>query len=155
MKRLAIFIVALLFLFVSCQNKETKIESLSGEAERVMAALGGKERFIVADEDFVISNFETAGESFGATVCLLREGVGEFGLFLLPDAKSAANFLVLVQKYLANEGDAIRSLAALYPAEELEKRLATYDKALVGKKGTLVYYFALPEEEAEIAIAAL
>ena len=155
MKRAMFLLLALVALLVSCQKETPHVTSLEGEAERVMASIGGKERFLVADEDFVTSNFATTVTPLSATVCFLREGAGEFGLFLLPDGKSAAAQLLVVEAYLQTEGEALRSLAALYPTGELEARLSLYEKALVGKKGALVYYFALPTAEAERAIAAL
>ncbi len=155
MKKLCWGLFALLLLFGGCKRvaSDGNTSVLSG-VERVESVLGGKERFSMADEAFVGTNFDL--DTLGDYVVLFESdgGYGEVGLFTVKEGDTAS-FERAVRDYLSREEEAIRSLAALYPAEELQARLACYEEALVGREGTLVYYFALPREQAQRAKTAL
>ena len=66
-----------------------------------------------------------------------------------------SGFKESLRDYLRNEQEALSSLAELYPAEELEERLALYENATVGSEGMLVYYFVLDKKETQKALEAL
>ena len=57
-----------------------------------------------------------------------------------PDESKDDNLLDQIKNYIKAESEQVKTLAALYPAEELEARLARYEKATIGSKGKLVYY---------------
>lgn len=155
MKKLCwVFFIPLL-IFSGCTGRTSNenIEVLSG-VERVQAALGGKERFSEADNAFVTTHFD-ADALLDHVVLFESDGAyGELGVLHAKKGEEAT-LERAVRAYLSREAQAIRSLASLYPAEELEARLACYEQALVGREGALVYYFALPREEAERAKGAL
>ena len=140
-----------------CACRKTKdTPDLPGTLARVQGALGGEEAFIAADEDFIATNF-------GEPAYLSQSRVGfdaggatrEIGLFLLDDPAKTAEFEERVRAYLTREAEALASLAALYPAGELENRLALYKNAAVGSKGAMVYYFVLDQKDTRKALAAL
>ena len=123
---------------------------------RVQEALGGEETFIAADDDFVATNFGEPAHLSQSRVCFDAGGAArEIGLFLLDDPAEAAGFEKKIRAYLETEAEALASLAALYPAGELENRLALYKNAAVGSRGALVYYFVLDHNDAQKALAAL
>ncbi len=152
MKRVMFLMLALSLLLFGCRSKLTDGKSeVMSDAVQIQDVLGGKERFDVADEDFVATSFEDRVFEESA-VYFVRDGFGEFGAFLLPSAAEAAAFEGTVRTYLAREAEAIRSLAALYPAEELEARLACFEGASILRRGAAVYYFALPREDISLAM---
>ncbi len=152
MKQMLFLVLIISLLLVGCRGKVADGKSeIASDVTEIQEVLGGKERFDAADEDFVATSFEDrAFEERG--VYFMRDGFGEFGAFLLPSAAEAAAFEGTVRAYLAREAEAIRSLAALYPAEELEARLACFDEASVVRRGAAVYYFALPREDTSRAM---
>ena len=155
MKRVLFLMLACSLLLCGCKDgiKDGKSE-VASDVARIWEVLGGKDQFEEADADFIATSFEdrTYRERI---VCFRREGFGEFGAFLLPSAAEAVAFEGSVKRYLSREAEAIRSLASLYPAEELEERLACYDEAKVLRRGAAVYYVALPRAEADRAMQAV
>ena len=154
MRKFCWMLLAILLLLGGCKGKEAvgKSEALMG-VERVQSVLGGKERFVVADEAFVEGNFDVDSLAFHTVLFESDGSYGELGVFSAKEGKAAA-LEVAVRAYLAREAEAIRTLASLYPADELEARLSCYEKAIVGREGELVYYFALPYEQAQRAFSA-
>lgn len=148
MKRTLIVLLLISLLLVGCSEKTADGKSeVESDVARIQDVLGGNARFEKADEDFIATSFED--RSFEEQhVCFVRDGFGEFGVFLLPSAAEAAAFEGTVRGYLDREAEAIRSLAALYPAEELQERLSCFEDAKILRHGAAVYYFALPREEA-------
>lgn len=119
-------------------------------------ALGGEDGFLLADEDFISSNLGEQEFLSEARICLGNDGkTREIGLFLLTDRRRAQELMAALRVYLQSEYEALSSLAALYPAEELEERLSLYQNATVGSEGMLVYYFVLDPEDTERALFAL
>ena len=155
MRRICFVMLALLLFLGGCKGNtpREKVEVMTG-VERVQSVLGGKERFAVADEAFVTANFDP--DSLAQhTVLFESDGAyGELGIFSAKDGKAVA-LEQAVRAYLAREAEAIRSLASLYPADELQARISCYEEAIVGREGEIVYYFALPREQAQRALAAL
>ena len=154
MKRMIFFLLGISLLLVGCSGKVTDGKSeVTSNVAQIQEVLGGKERFEAADEDFIATSFEERAYEERA-VYFERDGFGEFGVFVLPSTAEAAAFEKTVQSYLAREAEAIRSLAALYPADELEERLYCFENAGVVRRGSAVYYFALSREEQTRAMRA-
>lgn len=156
MKRFLLCILPLLLLLGGCHRApQAAVDTLEERVERIEGALG-KERFLQADEDFIETNLQEAHCMENGAIYLADQGdFGEWGVFQLKDASDAARFKQSLRSYLDEEYEAIRSLAELYPAEELEQRLAIYRDAVIGGKGAFVYYFALGKRQNADAIAAL
>ncbi len=148
-------LLALLLLLGGCTREARSDEAeLEASAAKVLESLGGKERFLRADDDFTEMNF-SADYIEERAVYLAEDGIGEWGLFSLRDTAQSRACREMLADYLENERAAIESLAALYPADELQERLALYQNAQVGADGALVWYFALPASESNLALRAL
>ncbi len=155
MKKILIFALIVLLTFGGCKRAELPVtRSFAQEVARVEEALGGAERFLVADADFSATNFGAEYITERA-VCFSQDGIGEWGLFLLSDTAHANECKAMLRDYLNTEKEAIESLAALYPADELQERLALYKNAAVGSDGTLVWYFALDKDARTLAEQAI
>lgn len=156
MKKWTAFLLSLALLLPSCHRTEAAVGSLDILATRVQNAVSSKEDFVIADADFTSDHF---GEPSFLQESIVALGNGEktreFGLFRLKDRTKAAQLKASVQEYLKNEQEALLSLSALYPTEELQTRLSLYQNATVGSEGMLVYYFVLDKKETELAIEAL
>ena len=150
------FLVLFLF-FPSCHRAAaSEAGELSEVLLRVQNALGGKELFITADSDFVETNLGNPDYLEDAVVCLGENGEArEFGVFHLRDRRKASELKETLRGYLKSEAEMLSSLASLYPAEELETRLALYNNATVGGEGMLVWYFVLNDSDTEKALGAL
>ena len=156
MKRVFCLLISLSLFFCACQGKTESASSLLSAATRVQNALGGKESFYEADEDFIADNFGELPYVQEAKVFLgCGEKMQEFGIFRLTDRQKASELKMILKDYLATEKEALTSLSALYPAEELSARLAAYEGAHVGSEGMLVYYFVLECAQAKVALEAL
>jgi hypothetical protein len=146
----------LLLLLAGCQRTSAADIPLSDAMHRVQGALGGAAGFTLADEDFAALNF---GEIEGVEAAMICFDSGndtrEIGVFRLNDRRLAGKAKEKIEKYLKTEENALASLAHLYPAEELERRLSLYKNATVGSEGMLLYYFVLEPKDAQKALAAL
>ena len=150
MRRALLFLCTLLLLLTGCQKREaTAPISLEEEATRVVQRLG-PERFTMTDADFTTINFDAEYIEQSA-IYLARNGIGEWGVFLLDDPAHAKQCKALIRSYLDNERASIESLAALYPAKELQERLSLYKDATVDSEGALVWYFALSAQDRALA----
>ncbi len=128
-----------LLLFCSCAQDggDTDIPS-AVSAVRASYADGA---LVQADADLVTTNFGALDFVDVAEVWLTENGDGtEFGFFHLTDTRRAGELQARIRDYLANERQAVESLAALYPAEELQARLDRFTHAKVGQAGAVVYY---------------
>ena len=157
MRRVTLFLLTLFLLFPSCQRASAVNNgSLADALLRVQNVLGGAQNFVTTDEDFTQTNFGTPAYLDEGVVCFGEgEKTQEIGIFLLRDRSKAKEFKGLLQQYLQREAEALSSLAALYPAEELEKRLSLYENATVGSEGMLVWYFVLEGADTQKALDAL
>ena len=138
MKKLILFIVLSACLLLSaCAAKDLPVtENLE---ERIKQAVDIP--FVRADEDFGQTNFDGLSGVKSWRVYLSEENNGtEYGFFVMESNDDVARMQELIRAYIDSEYEQVRSLAALYPAEELEARLSRYEKATVGAKGKLVYY---------------
>ena len=155
-KRIFCLLICLSLFFCACQGEKESTSSLSGAVRRVQNALGGKENFYEADEDFIADNFGELPYVQEAKVFLgSGEMTQEFGIFRLTDRQKASELKMILKDYLSAEKEALTSLSALYPAEELSARLSAYEEAHVGSEGMLVYYFVLERTQAKMALEAL
>lgn len=157
MRRVAVFLLALLLLLPSCHSASAvEIGEIEHALLRVQNALGGKDRFIVADSDFAETNLGNPEYLKEGVICFGDDDeTREIGIFRLEDRRKAAEFKQTLRDYLQSEAQALSSLAALYPAEELEARLKLYENASVGSEGMLVWYFVLDDTDKEKALGAL
>lgn len=133
-------LLSLCLLFSACATQPKELD-LQAAAQRTMESYEAN-AFVRADEDFVATNFGTPEYLEEAAVYYTQNGDGtEFGFFRLSDAKYTAEMERLIRDYLASERESVEALAALYPAEELQARLARFDSVTVGAVGNTVYYF--------------
>lgn len=140
-------------LLCSCtgQNREFDIQAA---AQRTMESYEPN-AFVRADSDFVSTNFGTPEYLEEAAVYYTRNGDGtEFGFFRLSNMKYTADMEEKIRDYLKSEREAVASLAALYPAEELSTRLSRFDGATVGTAGNTVYYFLTEQIAVKNAFAS-
>ena len=156
MKKCCILLLVCLLLFCSCTRAEAAKQTLSALVMRIQNAISVVSDFITADEDFTADHIGSPAYLEESVVCFGAEGkTREFGVFRLTDRTKAAEFKESLRTYLKNERDALSSLSELYPAEEIEERLALYENATVGSEGMLVYYFVLDKKETQRALEAL
>ncbi len=156
MKKRCVLLLALVLLFAACTRAEALEGSLSAAISRIQNAISGAKDFVTADEDFTADHIGSPDYLEEGVVCFGTEGkTREFGVFRLTDRTKAAEFKESLRTYLKNEREALSSIAELYPAEEIEERLALYENATVGSEGMLVYYFVLDKKETDRALAAL
>ncbi len=156
MKKGCILMLALLLLFCACSRAEALEGTLGAAISRVQNAISSTADFVMADEDFTADHIGAPDFLEESAVCFGTEGkTREFGVFRLTDRSKAAEFKKSLRAYLNNEKEALSSLAALYPADELAERLALYENATVGSEGMLVYYFVLDKKETQKALEAL
>ncbi len=133
-------LLSICLLFSACATQPKELD-LQAAAQRVMESYEAN-AFVRADEDFVATNFGTPEYLEEAAVYYTKNGDGtEFGFFRLSDARYTADMEQALKDYLASERESVEALAALYPAEELQARLARFDGATVGAKGDTAYYF--------------
>lgn len=143
MKRFLLFCLVMLLLLVSCSREsEISFDAL----HQGVATHYGEQGFLRADPDFTESNFGKPDFLSDSAVFLSERG--EIGIFSLNDPARAAEMLTLVNDYLALEQRSVIELAALYPADELEARLARFENAQSGAIGSVVYYSLLDEKDA-------
>ncbi len=156
MKKCCILLLACLLLFSACTRAEAAKQTLSAVVARIQNAISAVSDFVTADEDFTADHIGAPAYLEESVVCFGAEGkTREFGVFRLTDRSKAGEFKEALRTYLKNEREALSSLSELYPAEELEERLALYENATVGNEGMLVYYFVLDKKETQKALDAL
>lgn len=149
MRMLLLLMLSLLLTLGACDGREASAPDFVTTKQQLSAAFDEREGFLRADEDFVATNFGTPDYLLDSTVYL--SDTGEIGVFSLSDPRHAAKMQAAIKEYLATEREAVISLAALYPADELSARLARFDNARVGTVGSIVYYYLLDTESAATA----
>ena len=151
MKKVFLLLPCLLLLLPSCGAKNITPEL---GAQRVLQAWDAP--FLCADEDFIQSNFAAMPPFGKATVYLSEQNDGtEFGFFEITDVKNVAAAQAAIRDYIASEREQVLSLAALYPGDELNARLARYDAAEIGATGNTAYYFIGDKDAVRAACRAL
>ena len=146
------FLLMLLFLFSGC-SREGMDMTPEKAAEMVLTEYGERTHFVRAEEDFLTTNFGSHDYVRDAAVYFSEDGDGsEFGFFRLSSEQYSAEMIDAVQAYIDSERQSVRSLAALYPADDLSLRLQRFDNATVGHMGDLVYYFITEKDVATSAV---
>ena len=158
LKRL-FFLILLLFILPSsaCHPAQERANTdLRVIGEQICETLGGKEDFLLADEDFWQSNF---GSDTGIKEAYVFLGDGdalrEFGVFRLQEPRKASTMKEAIRAYLAREQSSLAELRALYPEGGLDERLALYRDATVDECDGIVYYFVLNGEDTRRALSVL
>ena len=153
MKRVLSMLCLCLLFLGGCQRTRAVTATPQELAARVTEALQDEMPFTAADEDYIDSNFEGLSGK-GAVYFGDGDDVCEFGVFLLEGtAKSTA--LSILRAYITTETEALASMAALYPSEELQERLLCYQNAYVGENQGYIYYLVMDEDEMITARAVL
>ena len=156
MKRTVLVLFAALLILGGCQ-KQTTVDTTADVLASAVLHATPEHEFTRADDDFVESGFD-APEALRESAVYFASDAGEtceFGIFCLIDAARAEDMVRAVRRYLEQERAAVESLSALYPGDELEKRLACYRDALVGVSGNIVYYFAMDSDAVQRAQQSL
>lgn len=156
-KRLLLLFIPLLLLCSACEKSPPKAEdSAQALYLRVCETFGGTGAFLIADSDFAKTNFEGCDGIDEALICFGEGGENrEFGIFRVSTHRQAIALKERIRAYLSREQEALHSIAALYPAEELEEKLALYRDATIGIDGDTVYYFVMDPKDTTRALAAL
>lgn len=145
MKRALALLLLLLLPFVGCQQARAANITPQELAERLIRALREEEPFTAADADYIESNFPTLDVD-GAVYFGNDDDICEFGVFLLKNT-AADEAQRILRAYIQTEREALESMAALYPSEELQERLSCYRNAHVSANGGYAYYFIMEEDE--------
>ncbi|MBQ8356782.1 MAG: DUF4358 domain-containing protein [Clostridia bacterium] len=141
MKRFCFLLIALLLLLPSCGRRADEL-SLAKATDMVLTEYGDNASFVRADGDFITTNFGNREDVAESAVYFSESGDGtEFGFFRMSDAAHCGDMESDVRAYIASERQSVESLAALYPADDLNARLKRFDNATVGTVGNIVYYF--------------
>lgn len=149
--RMLCLLLAILCLLPSCAPKEPTPDTV---AERMEAY--GTAALRRADEDFVRTNFGAADRWETADVYLSAAGDGtEIGIFWLTDVAHTEEMKATVREYMESERRSVESLAALYPGEELDRRLARFEHAVIESQGRMVYYILADEDQQRELLSAL
>ncbi|MBQ9099723.1 MAG: hypothetical protein IJY50_09890 [Clostridia bacterium] len=142
MKKICIVLILLSFLLSACARAAHSLR-VDDAAKAVLQEFGETEQFQKADEDFITTNFDTENVT-EAAVYFADDGT-EFGFFQLADINEKDTMQASIRAYVNSERESVNSLAALYPAEELTRRLERFDHVNIGVVGDLVYYFISDE----------
>ncbi|MBE6594513.1 MAG: hypothetical protein E7644_01805 [Ruminococcaceae bacterium] len=152
MKRALVLLLLLLLSLVGCQQARAADITPRELAARLTRALQ-EEPFTAADADYIESNFPTL-DADGAVYFGNDDDICEFGVFLLKNT-AADEAQRILRAYIQTEREALESMAALYPSEELQERLACYRNAHVSANGGYAYYFIMEEDEMAEARAVI
>ena len=117
MKKLILCIIVTVCLLSACAARDLPItENLD---ERIKEAIDIP--FVRADEDFGKTNFDDLSGVKSWRIYLSEKNDGtEYGYFVMESKEDAARMQEQIRAYLDTECEQVRSLAALYPAEDLE-----------------------------------
>lgn len=151
MKRFVLFLLLFTLLFAGCTKREKGAPAADLVADSVIDALHGEARFHAADADYTEMSFDFAPLPTESALYFGEEFGVEIGVFSFESAAAAERGAATIKNYLSREADAVRDLAALYPADELTARLARYAHATVLVEGNTAAYFLLPDTERPLA----
>ena len=148
-KRMICLLLPLCLLLFGCQRAAADAIEPQSLTERLLARLEDADELTKADEDYLETNLPTlVGKG---VVYFGDDDIYELGVFRLESAAAANEALTSIRAYIAEEKEALSSLASLYPSEELTERLWCYDHAKAERRGTLVYYFIMDAESLSAA----
>ena len=138
--------LTLTLLLLGCSKNAAAPTTLDATADEALSVLSAGRTFTRADEDFIKTNFPDAIIE-AAAVYYADDGT-EFGIFSV-DVSQKETVTAAIRTYLDSEEQSVRSLADLYPADDLNARLSRFDNAQLGSLGdTLVYYLLTDAESA-------
>ena len=153
MKKFILLLLSLFLLLCGCKSEANTECRVIGA--RICASLDDGEDFQNADADFIS---ETLGftDKTKETVLLLDTndgGMREIGIFLAEKTGDIKEIEQRIREYLKGESEALTSLLALYPTNDLQERLWRYQNATLVSKGNYIAYFVLSHDEAKTAKA--
>ena len=138
MKKLFLLLPLLLILCACAQKPTVTLAKVEATA---LSSYGANDYFL-ADEDYATASFPEARHVKNARIYLSKGNDGrEFGIFELTDSRYISETVGAIRTYLENEEQAVRSLAALYPAEELAARLRRLDRVRIECTGNVISYY--------------
>ena len=143
MKKLLLFL-SLTLLLVGCAQKTALPKTPDEAATAALSAFPSDMTFTRADADFIETNFDTTGVE-DVAVYYAADGT-ELGFFSV-DPTQKERLVTEIRAYLSGEEESVRQLAALYPADELDARLARFKEAKVGSIGDTIVYYLLTDAE--------
>lgn len=153
MKKFTLLLLSLILLLCSCKSEATANCRLT--AARICASLDDGEDFQSADDDFISATFDFTDTTKENVLFLDTNdgGMREIGIFMVENISDAKAVEQKIRAYLEGEAEAITSLLALYPTDDLSERLWRYQNATLLSKGHYIAYFVLSHEESKTAKA--
>jgi len=152
MKRYFLVLFLFLLLLSGCQmHAEDPICASLGK--QISTALPNGAHLAEVDEDFAETTFDFIGKTEDHVLLLdtTDGGTREIGIFKVGDGVSTADVERGIREYLKSEQEALASLSALYPTDDLTERLWRYQNATVLTKGQYVAYFVLSQDDTKTA----
>ncbi|MBP3396114.1 MAG: lipoprotein [Clostridia bacterium] len=153
MKRIWAIVLLALLMLSGCQRAKAADITPEELANRLTRSLQDEMPFTAADPDYVESNFPGLDAS-GLVYFGNDDDICEFGIFQLKEF-SPEEAKDIIHAYIKTELEALESMAALYPSEELQERLSCYRNAHVSVGGGYAYYFIMEADEMATARATV
>lgn len=155
MKKYILVLCLLLLLLSSCQATKTE-PACADLGLAVGNALPNGVQLTHVDEDFLETTFDfiTKTEDHVLLLDTSDSGTREIGIFKTADGTTTADVEHGIRDYLKSEQEALSSLCALYPTDDLTERLWRYQNATVMTKGAYVAYFVLSQNDTKTAKSA-
>ena len=148
-KTIAWFALSALLFLGGCQKDMHTAPAADTLAQAIQETYEGKDTFTEADSAYMSINF---GEETRGAVYWIETAAGEmeFGIFEKSEDTEKA-----VRRYIAQQSEAKKSLAQLYPGEKTDFEAKCFQKALVGREENVFYYFAMDTDHATAALETL
>lgn len=158
MKRLTTWILTVLLIVTGCAPRVAYSDTVACSRLVTIAlqAMGNPAEYLSADEDhftFYFGGQEGFDEVEDAQVVFHREttNVNELGIFRADDEEDVAAVRDMVESYLNDQTENLRSFAANYSPKDMKK----IEGAGVQVYGTYVIYYILDDEDAASALEAV
>ncbi|MBE6620819.1 MAG: DUF4358 domain-containing protein [Ruminococcaceae bacterium] len=158
MKRLITWMLAGVLFVTGCAPRVAYSDTVacSRLVTTALQAMGDPAEYLSADEDhydFYFGGQEGFGEVEDVQVVFHREttNVNELGVFRADDEEDVAAVRGMVEQYLHDQVENLRSFAANYSPKDMEK----IEGAGVRVYGTYVVYYILNDEDAASALEAV
>ncbi len=151
MKKLCIWmaLATLLLALVGCGEKEYKTVPAGELSEAMIEAIGdSSSEYLYSTEnhyEIYFGEHEAYGKLADASMVFSRAetDVNEFGVFRANTAADAAVLKTMIEEYVADQTEMLRSFAANYSPTDMEK----IDNAAVEVKGNYVFYYILSQAD--------
>jgi hypothetical protein len=159
MKKTLCLFLLLVLLLAGCQRASADVEALapSDLAQQLLKAIDDADELTMADRDYMETNFPAIADQ-GVVYFGSDDDVCEFGIFQFASTAAASAAEAQIKSYIETEKEALTSLSALYPSDDLNERLWCYNHAQIGRIGETVYYLIMDAEslaDAERALKAI